>query len=233
MAQDRQAQVLQQITDNENELGSVRNEIAQLSDKLRQLRVKEENIQQTVFKLKQQVSTIQERQIKAKVNDLQTAMVQQDSSLAELQAAYERALEQKLKLQEEMDTVLQQTDTPAGNTAKSEVTASSRYDLASTSTVMSGRSYDPLSQAAVPVVNHFKAQRDQTARVIEQGTRTIDQLGTHKTASPLVHPDELKQQAQHESRSPKDSARFSDWRRPGSRAQQPPGGRSQMSNIFG
>ncbi|EDQ88475.1 uncharacterized protein MONBRDRAFT_26210 [Monosiga brevicollis MX1] len=229
----RQTELMEEIAAEENQLAEVRQAIAQAADQIRQLRVQEESLQAKIFGLKQEASTLQERHIKTKLDSLQGAMVKQDHSLAELQAAYERALAEKLQLQEEMDTVLAHaSDTPAGRSRT--VDPSTRYDLASTTTVMSGRSYDPLAQATVPTVNPFKGKREQTYRVVENGTASINSLGSHLSASPYVNPDDFKVTgARPVSERPREeSARFRDWRKSTS-ISQPPGGKSTMSNVLG
>jgi predicted RNase H-like nuclease (RuvC/YqgF family) len=228
---DTRDQMVAQIQQGEARLHELRQHISSLSDTLRQLRSEEEELQGRVFTWKQQINSVQERQMKTKIATLQGEMEHHDHSLAELQAAFERALADKLRLQEEMDRVLNQSDAAAGRRQESATVPNSRYDLASTTTVMSGRSYDPLSQSAVPVVNQFQDARERNVRVLEHGVPTTDQIGMHISASPFVNPDEYVVEGRPATQPASESSRFSDWRRPSSRVSQPPGGRSQI--IFG
>ena len=76
-----------------------------------------------------------------------------------------------------------QPDVPAGARVAD---PSSRYELAATTSVRSGRSADPLGQAPVPTVNAL--QQSAAGRRRQEMLATTDTLGERPSASPAINP---------------------------------------------
>ncbi|EGD78842.1 hypothetical protein PTSG_01818 [Salpingoeca rosetta] len=229
-------QAMSELQGLESSLADVRSSIAEHSKILKELRTKEERLQEEIFQCKQRYSIAQDHVFRSKVAQLESALEKQDLSIRELQAAYERAVAERMKIEDEFKQVIKLASGPEAlkKQQTGEAAVATRYELTASQAVRSGRSQDPLAQDPVPTVNRFKhIHETQTGQPSRRYASTINDLGK-SAPSPFVHDEEYKVVGKRPE-GPRDlgSARFSDWRRPGSRAQQPPGGRSQMSNILG
>eukprot|EP01147_Barroeca_monosierra_P002548 gene2549-5467_t len=220
-----------ELQELEASMADIRKSIAHHASILKELRLKEDTLQNEIFHCKQRHASAQDHLIRGK-----KALEKQDLNIRELQTAYERAVAERIKLEDEFKQVMKLSSSTGNNHQSKTINdVTTRYELSGTHAVRSGQSQDPLSQDPVPTLNRFKLiQEQQVGKPSRQNVQSINDIGT-SSPSPYVRNEDFKVQGARPT-GPSDtygSARFSDWRRPGSRAQQPPGGRSQMSQIFG
>ena len=82
------------------------------------------------------------------------------------------------------------------------------------------------------------AGRNRTSAMVARVTSTAaaapstNDLGNRTSASPFVRPEDYTIPAER-PQTASSSAKFADWKSPARTAKQPPGGRSDMWNIFG
>ena len=114
----------------------------------------------------------------------------------------------------------------AGAGTRSATDCGGRYDL-TTRQQMSGSSHDTLAQSQAPGVNKFSG-----AIPVEPLAPSTNDLGNRTSASPFVRPEDYTIPAER-PQTASSSAKFADWKSPARTAKQPPGGRSDMWNIFG
>lgn len=199
----------------------MRQNIATTSETLRQLRVEEATLQGKVSDINFQITQLKSGEVQARVNALKESMVQKEAAAAELQKSMDRALEEKLKIQEEIEKLNKMGDA-AGKKQISINAPASRYEPTAPR-VVTGVSQDPLNQTPVPVSETFRKIKGA-----DGPAPTTDTLGLGPK-SPFVNDEDFKVGVRPEPGTP--SARFGEWHRPGSKISQPPGGAS--SNIFG
>lgn len=92
-----------------------------------------------------QISTALEFDVNSKIDKLMAEIQRRDRALAELQAAYERAMADKVDMQEEVQKI-QKLGDAAGRVQQTTNISSSRYELSGPAAA-SGSSQDPLAQA--------------------------------------------------------------------------------------
>jgi len=217
------------IAEEEKRLASIRTELAELSQLVQKLHVAEKETQDKLFTLKAQRNHIQEHQTRTQVQRLQEEMAKRDQALAELQASYERALEDKMRIHDQILKVTGQNEVKAGAGPRAPDN-SMRYELAPKVPIRSGSSADPLAQVPVPTVNPHQ-QLWQSRTYYQDKLATTDTLGERPNPSPNVNPDEFVVNGPRPSPSNRDQkgGRFSEWRPASSRTRQPPGGASSIT----
>eukprot|EP00050_Salpingoeca_kvevrii_P011619 m.16812 g.16812 ORF g.16812 m.16812 type:complete len:209 (-) comp3536_c0_seq1:217-843(-) len=207
------ADIEQELATCEADLERVRQEIAAANEQARRLRVVESQIQDHIASLRVQQSARMQQTVASKAEQLRQEINRRDQVLRDMQQQVARALQDKATMERE----LEQISKLGSSVSSHQMASTTRYDVHALT------SHDPLNQRHV---------EDGPRKAVPTHSTAIDDIGMRDTASPYVHKDEYQDIGMRAS-DPAFVAqgRFSDWRRPGSRVRQPPGGHS--SNIFG
>eukprot|EP00052_Salpingoeca_macrocollata_P030961 m.321645 g.321645 ORF g.321645 m.321645 type:complete len:210 (-) comp25687_c0_seq1:31-660(-) len=209
---------MSEIQEEQQRLAAIRDEIGSLNERVRALRQDEMACEARIKHLQTQTLQRGNFDVKSKVLELQNEITRREQTLSELQVAFERAMQDKMTIQEQLQKVMTVGDA-AGiqRVLKEETPARYEPDVAP---AMTGRSNDTLGQS--PAVHVMK-------KTLAAGGGTTDSLG-NGTASPRVNKQDYVVEGER-PQTAQGSSRFEGWRKPSSRVTQPPGGRS--SNIFG
>jgi hypothetical protein len=210
------------------------NEIAAVSERLRDLKMHEGSISNKIMNLQSKHRTILAMDATAMAKQIQQGVVEKEAKMADLQAQMQ-ALDQSRTVSMEQLGAVNRAGVVGGVAAGARQTSTninnSRYDLITADT-KSGLSQDPLVQTPGKGANAFEG------RAVEGFASSIDNIGDRTSASPFVRPEDFIVPAERPGTA-NGSAKFSDWRTQtassagATRVAQPPGGFSSMSAIFG